>query len=227
MKELILISWRTELYQEQIKWYNKSMKILTLLFIGFTQFLFASDLTQITIGKQNFSIVTETYDIYNSKGEVMKLYKEDSNGKLTYILGLTLKENTGTCSIVKIQQGAYEINGTDIMLYSLWDKRGRIDDAPYGARITHYKMLEDHAVVKKSSYIYIESSSKGYNEDSGMKYLFTPPQTDHEKEELQAYIEEVEQKYEGTFVFDSEARDLITEVKEALQRKMNRRWKRK
>lgn len=203
------------------------MKILTLLFLGFTQFLFSSESMHVTIGNQDFTIVTETYDIYNSKGEVMKLYKEENDGKLIYILGLTLKENTGTCSIIKIQQGAYEINGTDIMLYSLWDKRGRIDDAPYGARITHYKMLEDHSVVKKSSYIYIESASKDYKDESGMKYLFIPPKTDHEKEELQAYIEEVEQKYEGTFVFDNEAKYLIAEVKEALQRKVNRRWKRK
>jgi len=200
------------------------MKILILLFIGFMQLLFSSELIHVTIGNQNISIVTETYDIYNSKGEVMKLYKEETDGKLTYILGLTIKDNTGTCSILKTQEGTYEINGTDIILYSLWDRIGRIDDAPYGARITQYTMLEDHSIIKKSSTIYIESTRKDYDDESGMKYLFTPPKTDQEKEALDAYIEDAEQRYEGTFVFDNEARDLISEVKEALKRKMANKW---
>ena len=203
------------------------MKKLLLLLFTLTTLLLSTELKQITIGNQDFSIVTETYDIYNSKGKVMKLYKEEPDHNLTYVLGLTLKDNTGTCSIIKIQQGAYEINGTDIMLYSLWDKRGEIYDAPYGARITHYKMLEDHTVVKKSSYVYIETASKNYDEESAMKYLFTPPKTEQEKEALHEYVQEVEQRYEGTFVFDNEAKDLIREVKKALKRKMDRIWGRK
>ncbi len=202
------------------------MKKLLLLIFIITLSLQSAQLEHIKIGNQDFSIVTETYDIYSSKGEVMKLYKEERDRKPRYILGLTLKDNTGTCSDFKIQEGAYEINGTDIIFYSLWDRRGKVDDAPYGARITHYKMLEDHTIVKKSSYIYIESASKNYDDESGMKYLFTPPQTDKEKEELQAYIQDVEQKYKGTFVFENEAKDLIAEVKKALKRKMETTWKR-
>ena len=201
------------------------MKKLLLLIFIITASLQSAQLEQIKIGNQDFSVVTETYNIYNSKGEVMKLYKEERDRKPRYILGLTLKDDTGTCSDFKIQEGAYEINGTDIILYSLWDRRGKVYDAPYGARIAHYKMLEDHTVVKKSSYIYIESASKNYNYYSAMKYLFTPPQTDQEKEELQTYIKEIEQKYKGTFLFDNEAKDLIVEVKKALKRKMERTWK--
>ena len=201
------------------------MKKLLLLIFTITASLQSAQSEHIKIGNQDFSIVTETYNIYNSKGEVMKLYKEERNHKLTYVLGLTLKDTTGTCSIRRIEKGAYEINGTDIMLYSFWDREGKIYDAPYGARIAHYKMLEDHTVVKKSSYIYIESARKNYSYKSGMKYLFTSPQTDQEKEELQAYIQDIEEKYKGTFLFGNEAKDLISEVKKALKRKTEKTWK--
>ena len=201
------------------------MKKLLLLIFTITASLQSAQPEHIKIGDQDFSVVTETYKIYNSKGEVMKLYKEEGDRKPRYILGLTLKDDTGTCSDFRIQEGAYEINDTDIILHSLWDRRGKVNDAPYGARITHYKILEDNSVVKKSSYIYIESARKNYNEESGMKYLFTPPETDQEKEELQTYIKEIEQKYKGIFVFDNEAKDLIVEVKKALKRKMEKTWK--
>ena len=204
--------------------YNQTMKKLLLLIFIITALLHSAQLEHIKIGDQDFSVVTETYKVYNSKGEVMKLYKEERDSKSRYILGLTLKDTTGTCSDFKIQEGAYEINGTNIILYSLWDRRGKVYDAPYGARIAHYKMLDDHTVVKKSSYVYIESASKNYNYYSGMKYLFTPPKTDKEKEELQAYIQDVEQKYKGTFVFENEAQDLIAEVNKALKRKMEKIW---
>jgi len=200
------------------------MKKLLLLIFIITVSLQSAQPKHISIEDQDFSIVTETYNIYNSKGEVMKLYKEERNGNLTYVLGLTLWDTTGTCSARKIQKGAYEINGTDIMLYSFWDRDGKIDNAPYGARITHYKMLEDHTVVKKSSYLYIESTRKNYNYYSGMKYLFKSPKTEQEKEELQTYIQEIEEKYKGTFVFEDEAEDLISEVKKALKRKMKSIW---
>lgn len=201
------------------------MKRLLLLMFTITISLHSAQHKDIKIGDQDYAIVTETYDIYNSKGQVMKLYKKEHDDKLTYILGLTLKDKTGNCSDVRVQQGAYEINGSDIMLYSFWDRRGEIYDAPYGARIVHYKILGNHTVVKKSSYIYIETASKKYNDDSGMKYLFTPPKTDQEKEALRTYIEEVEQQYKGTFVFGSAAKDLIAEVKKALKRKMEKKWK--
>ncbi len=204
--------------------YNQTMKKILLLIFTITLSLQSAQLEHIKIGNQDFSIVTETYNIYNSKGEVMKLYKEERDRKPRYILGLTLKDDTGTCSDFKIQEGAYEVKGTDITLYSLWDRRGKVDDAPYGARITHYKMLEDHTIVKKSSYIYIESARKNYNDESGMKYLFTPPKTNQDKEELNAYIKEIEEKYKGTFVFENEAKDLIAEVKKALKRKMEKRF---
>lgn len=200
------------------------MKILIPFFLVITQLLFSVELKHVTMGHQDFSIVTETYDIYGSKGEVMKLYKEERNNDLTFVLRLTLKDHTGSCADKGIQEGAYEINGTDITLYSFWDRRGKAYDAPYGARIAHYKMLDNHTVVKESSYIYIESERKNYNDESGMKYLFTAPKTEQQKEELLSYIEDVEREYKGNFVYGNEAKDLIEDVKKALNRKMKRIW---
>jgi len=201
------------------------MKRFLLLIFTITASLHGAQTEQIKLGNQDFSIVTETYDIYNSKGEVMKLYKEEHNTNSTYLLGLTLKDNTGTCSNKRIQERAYEINGTDIIFYSFWYRRGNVHDAPYGARITHYELLEDRTIVKKSSYIYIESARKNHDDESGMKYLFHTPKTAKEKELFKNYITEMERTYKGEFVFGDESKRLIKKVKEALDRKIKSRWK--
>ena len=202
------------------------MKRLLLFIFTITASLLSAQSEYIKIGDQDYVIVTETYDIYSSKGEVMKLYKKEHDDNLTYILGLTLRDTTGTCSIRKIQKGAYVINGTDIKLYSFWDREGQIDDAPYGARIVHYKILEDHTIVKKSSTLYIESARKNYDDESGMKYLFQEPETEEEKTLFRNYIMEMESTYKGKFIFNLESEDLIKKVKNALNKKMRSRWKR-
>ncbi len=187
--------------------------------------LFASaKLEHITIGNQDFSVVIESYDIYDSKGEVMKLYKEERNNDLIFVLSLILKDSTGTCSDQSMQRGSYEINGTDITLYSFWDRKGKSYDSPYGVRIQHYEMLPNHTVILKSSKVYIETTRKSYDKESGMKYLFTPPKTNIQKEALQAYVKSVEKVYKGVFVYDNEAKKLIEEVHEAFRRRMKTRW---
>jgi hypothetical protein len=124
-----------------------------------------------------------------------------------------------------MQTGSYEINGTDITLYSYWERRGKAYDSPYGARIQRYEMLPDHTVALKSSKVYIETARRNYDKESGMKYLFSPPQTNSETEALQAYIKSVEREYKGVFVYDDKATELIDEVYEALKRKNKARWK--
>jgi len=201
------------------------MKILFLLFLGITQILTSAELKHIAIGNQDFSITTETYDIYDSKGEVMRLYREERNSDLTFILRLILKDRTGTCADQSMQDGNYEINGTQITLYSFWDRKGRAYDSPYGARIQRYEMLPNHTVILKSSKVYIETARKSYDKKSAIKYLFTPPKTNIQKEAFQAYVESVEKEYKGTFVYDEEAKKLIKEVEEALARKVKVRWR--
>ncbi len=199
---------------------------LFLLMLFTTSILFGTaELKHITIKNQDFSIVTEAYDIYDSKGEVMKFYKEERNNDLIFVLSLILKDSTGTCADKSMQTGSYEINGTNITLYSFWDRKGKAYDSPYGARIQRYEMLPDHTVVLKSSKVYIETARKSYDTESGMKYLFSPPKTNTEIEALQAYIKSVEREYKGVFVYGDEAKSLIEEVHEAFRRKMKSKWK--
>jgi len=123
-----------------------------------------------------------------------------------------------------MQTGSHEINGTGITLYSFWDRKGKAYDSPYGARIQRYEMLPNHTVVLKSSKVYIETARKNYDKESGMKYLFTSPKTNIQKEALQAYVKSVEKEYKGVFVYDNEAKKLIEEVHEAFRRKMKTKW---
>lgn len=202
----------------------KAILVLSIL----SSILFASaKLEHVTIGNQDFSIVTESYKIYDSKGEVMKFYKEERNNNLSFIFSLILEDATGTCADKSMQTGYYEINGTNIMLYTFWDRKGKAYDSPYGSRIQYYKMLPNHSVVLKSSKIYIETVRRNYDEESGMKYLFTPPRTKSEIEAFEKYIKSVEREYKGVFVFGEEAERLQKEVQEALSRKMKSRWQSK
>lgn len=198
---------------------------LFLLMLFTTSILFGTaELQHITIKNQDFSIVTEAYDIYDSKGEVMKFYKEERNNDLSFVLSLILKDRTGTCSDQSMQDGSYEINGTKITLYSFWERKGKAYDSPYGARIQHYEMLTNHTVVLKSSKVYIETARKSYDKESAMKYLFIPPKTDIQKEALKSYVKSVEKKYKGAFVYGNEAKKLIEEVHESFRRRMKTKW---
>ena len=200
------------------------MKLLLVL-LFFNTLLFSSGkLEHVTIGYQDFSITTESYDIYDSKGEVMRFYKEERNNDLTFIFSLILEDATGTCADKSMQSGYYEINGTNIILYSFWDRKGKSYDSPYGARIQHYEMLPNHTVFLKSSRVYIETSRRNYDQDSGMNYLFRTPESSSEKVAFEKYVKSVEREYKGTFVFDDEAKRLMEEVLQALSRKMKSRW---
>jgi len=201
------------------------MRFIWLILFAVSTLFSSANLEHLSIGNQDFSIVTESYKIYDSKGEVVKFYKEERNNDLTFIFSLILEDATGTCADKSIQSGSYEINGTNITLYSFWDRKGKVYDSPYGARIQHYEMLPDHTVVLKSSKLYIETARRSYDQESAMKYLFTSPQTASEKEALQRYIRSVEKEYKGTFVYEDEARALLNEVQEALRRKIRSKWK--
>jgi hypothetical protein len=73
---------------------------------------------------------------------------------------------------------------------------------------------------KISSKIYMESTRKNYDPDSGMKYLFKAPSNTKEKALLSEYIKEIEKKYQATFVYADEAKSLILEVQTALKKSM-------
>ena len=215
----ILLQWQIEQHQKFHKMKNTLLFLLLL-----TQSLLTADLQHITIGNQDFSLTTESYDIYDSKGEVLRFYREERNNDLTFIFSLILKDRTGTCSDQSREDGSYEINGTEITLYSYWDRKGKAYDAPYGARIQVYEILNNHAVVRKSSKLYIETKRQNYDEGSSMKYLFKKPQNETEETALKAYINSVERDYKGTFVHGDEAKKLIKDVEDAMTRNMKAIW---
>ena len=199
------------------------MKFFILLPI-LLSFCFGATLKDIEIGKFTFSILTDTYDEYDSKGEVMKLYAQENNNDLTFILSLTLQDRTGSCADKSLEDGSYEINGSTLTLYTAWDRTGRAYDAPYGARIQVYELQSNATFKLISSRLYIETHRKKQDQNSGMQYLFSPPKNEKEQKIFEAYIAEVETRFKGTFVFGEEAKQLRLEVQEALKRKMHSAW---
>ncbi len=201
------------------------MRLLLIIIFLISQMVASSSVEDVTIGKFDFVILKKSYNIYDSKGEVMKLYREESNRDLTFVLRLTVKDITGNCSSKSLQDGAYTIDNKGVTLYSFWDRGGKAYSEPYGARVQRYEIQSDASLKLVSSKLYIESARKKHDNDSGMMYLFNPPTTDSEKEKLKAYINEVEHLYHGSFVYGEEAKILIKRVKKALQEKRKALWR--
>jgi len=199
------------------------MKIYLLVLLSITE-LFALSVEHISIENRPYSIVKESYDEYGSKGEVMRLYKGEEQKEESLLFVFTLRERNGPCSARERERGTYEINASIITFYSSWKRGGKAYDAPSGARIKVYEILSNGSLKKISSRVYIEESKRNYDEDSGMKYLFTPPKTKEEKEALEEYVSDIEKEYDGKFVFEEESRELIREVKNAFKRKVKSLW---
>ena len=199
-------------------------KLLLLLVTMQALFAEPADITHMNIGNQDFMLTIESYDEYDSKGEVLRVYKEERNYDLLFMFSLILKDRTGACSDKSLEDGYYEINGTTVTLYSHWSRRGKAYDAPYGARVQVYKIDDNFDLTRVSSKLYIETARPNYNENSGMKYLFNTAKNEEEKAALQAYVNRVERTYKGTFVFGDEAKKLIKEVEDAMTRKMKAIW---
>ena len=187
----------------------------------FSFLLFASS-QEITINNHHFTIVTEKYDLYASKGEVMRFYRDIHDKKPLF--HLILNDATGGCSSRSLEDGAYEIEGDKIKLYSFFHRQGDAYSEPYGAKIVEYEVLNSGELKKISSKVYIETAQRGYENNRGMKYLFQAPKTEQEKRELLDYVKQVEEEYLSTFLLGEEGKFLIKEVKEALKRKVKRNW---
>jgi len=200
------------------------MKKIVLLLLLSTYVLFSTEIQHINIGNQDFMLTVEEYDVYDSKGEVLRVYKEKRNNDLVFMFSLILKDRTGACSAKSVEDGYYEVNDTSITLYSHWDRRGKAYDAPYGARIQVYTIDENFNLTKTSSKLYVETERQNYNETSGMQYLFKKPQNEEDKKALKAYVSSVERNYKGSFIFGEEAKKLMADVEDAMGRKMKRIW---
>jgi len=201
------------------------MKILFVWVTALLLLFCEGKIEHITLHDHDFAIVTESYDIYDSKGTVMKFYREERNNDLTFLFSHTLHDATGSCADKSLEDGTYEINGSSITLYTFWDRRGRAYDSPYGARIRTYTVDKSGNVKMRSGRLYVETSKKSADRDSAVKYLFDPPQTEKEKEAFAQYITSAERQYKGTFLLGDDAKQLMDEVKKALRRKSRETWR--
>ena len=201
------------------------MKKLLLLLFTLSSLLLSTEFEQITAEKKNFLVITESYKEYTSTGKAMRLYIEEPNHNLTLLFSLTLADATGVCSDKKIQKGTYDLNSTHVTLYNFWDRIGDTYSAPYGARIQHYKILDNNTLDLLYAKIYIESEAKNYALESGMQYLFDAPKTDTEQALFEEYITDMERQYKGAFVFADNATKLMIDVRHALNKKSQSRWK--
>ena len=196
------------------------MKKILLILSVLSQYIYAS-LSDVTINNHQFSIMTKSYDLEDTKGTYIKFYKDEK-----MLFRFTLKDSTGACSSKSLIDGHYEIDGNKITLYSFWNRRGKAYLAPYGVRAQVYDVLSSGQLKLHSARVYIESSKYKLDKDSGMRYLFISPKNEIEKRELKEYISTIEEAYNAKFVFGKEKELLFKEVKKALQRKMKSTWKR-
>jgi len=201
------------------------MKQIFILILIIGQ-LFSVSMESLTINKQKFSLEKGSYDIYDSKGSYVKFYRVENNETLIPVLRLTLNDATGSCASRSLEDGAYEIEGSTITFYTLWERTGQAYFEPFGAKIQKYNVNDEGLLEEVSSKLYVETSKKKHDDGNGMEYLFHEPQNEVEQEKLNAYVKEVEERYKGKFVFGDESRELIKNVKEALKRKMRSMWRR-
>ena len=196
-----------------------------LLFFSVCVTLFAIDSEQVVmINHHQFDLVQESYREYGDKGVEMKIYRHGDNREKLPLLSFSLFYASGSCSGKSIEEGAYEINGSKIILYSRWERNGRAYDAPAGDRIQVYRVDDNGSIIYESGKLYIERYAKRYDPQSGMQYLFNAPKNKQEQEALRGYIKRVEDIFEGKFVQGKAANALHNEVEEALMRKHRELW---
>lgn len=197
-----------------------------LLWLLFMVPIFSSGTSkEILIGQQHFTFTEKNYDLYGDKGITLTIYNH-SHKKKNEIFSFIMEYKSGPCSNKGVQEGTYEINGTNITFYSHWRRQGKAYTSPIGDRIQVYEVEKNGTLKKISSRLYIERERRNYNKDSGMKYLFTAPQTEEQKHALARYVKKVEKIFEGDFVYDKKLREqLADKVGTALRRKRMQQWK--
>ena len=197
------------------------MKQIILVLILITNLCLASTWERISIGGEDLLVLNEAYDLYDSKGVSARFYHEDEKEDLHHLLTLVLEDKTGGCLGKSIQKGTFKIKENKLILYHLWDRSPSQKDAPFGASIEVYEM-EKGVLKRLFNKIYIESHILKKDDKSGMKYLFTQPQTPAQEEKLKTYKKEIEKQYKGEFV---PKEPLLSQVQKALQPKKHSVWK--
>jgi len=199
---------------------------LYIILLLLTTNLYSETWNSTTVNNQKLLLLNDDYDEYGSKGKTLSFYTESKDKNKTLLFSLILEDSTGGCNDKSLEYGTYEIDGSTITLYSLWKRVGSIDDAPYGARVQHYKLEDSGKVKLLSSKLYIEEHTKNSDPKSGMKFLFIPPKSKEDKVLFSKYIKSIERRFKGNFIFKEDANTLIKEVHSALRRSIKARWKR-
>jgi len=98
------------------------MRILLLLF-AVCLTLFAIDSEKVVmINHHRFDVVQESYREYGDKGVELKIYRHGADREKLPLLSFSLLYSSGSCASKSLQEGAYEINGSKIILYSRWER---------------------------------------------------------------------------------------------------------
>ena len=199
------------------------MRLYLFIFLTVVE-LCSATVETLSVGEKPFAIVHDSYNEYGTKATILKLYKGEEAKPNSRVLVFVLKKRNGPCSARGRESGAYEVNASTITFFTSWKRDSGAYSEPMGARITRYEVLANSDLKLLSSKIYIESTRKGFDKESGMQYLFNPARTKEEKSAFAEYIEEMEDKYKGEFVFGDEKQKLFNQVNAALKRKMKSAW---
>ncbi|MGC9351144.1 MAG: hypothetical protein ACP5D3_04085 [Sulfurovum sp.] len=135
------------------------LRRLFYFMITFSLLMGEEKVTPLTLADHDFTIKTESYHIYDSKGRVMRLYQELPTKEVKQLFAFTLEDTTGACHEKSVEEGSYEVDGSVITFYTLWHRHGSAD-APYGARIKRYTVDSGGRFKLLSSKIYIETERK-------------------------------------------------------------------
>ena len=195
-----------------------------VLYLLITVSLFGKKIDEISINGKYYLIIRDNYNEYSDKGTTLKIYKKKEPLSSMPILSFTLENQIGGCDEKSLQNASYEINGSTLTLYTHWDRRGKAYDAPKGDRIQHYHFDKNGTLTWVDGMLYIEQEAKGYDKESGQKFLYNEPKTKEEKAKLQTYIETTEHLFKGKFVTKDEAVELHKKVAKALRKKSRNRW---
>ena len=195
------------------------------LFSFFFFFLFFSNtIEHFQIKGHGFTQLSEAYRLYDSKGTSMVLYHDEKNGDLRYLLTFVLHDKTGGCAYKSMEDGHLEREGDQLIFFTRWTRSGSAVDAPVGARIMRYTVEDNGTLKLLESKIYIEAHKRKKEDRSGMRYLFNMPQTSEEKEALESYVAQMQESFDGQFVFGEEAKRLKEQVAVALVPKKKSVW---
>ena len=179
-----------------------------------------------TVSVNNYKFGFKTVFMANENGDSIKqieLYKEKLR-LLTHIIS----KSEGDCNSESIELGTFETTETTITLYSYWTRAGDAPVSPFGVRKQIYSVDKNGNLKLTKAELYIETSRQGWGENKGIDYLFSTPKNDNQKKELIEYINDVEQTYNGKFIFGTAKDLLFTEVRIKLKRQIQaatKNWK--